>query len=34
VRRPGETLYQLLNRLNQALGPAIEDQKFVDEING
>ena len=34
VRRPGETLHQLLDRLEQALGPAIEDQVFVDEING
>jgi hypothetical protein len=34
VRRPGETLLQLLDRLEQALGPAIEDQVFVDEING
>lgn len=34
VRRPGETLQQLLDRLEQALGPAIEDQVFVDEING
>jgi hypothetical protein len=33
VRRPGETLHQLLDRLEQALGPAIEDQVFVDEIN-
>lgn len=34
VRRSGETLHQLLDRLEQALGPAIEDQIFVDEING
>jgi len=34
VRRPGETLHQLLDRLEQALGPAIEEQIFVDEING
>jgi hypothetical protein len=34
VRRPEETLHQLLDRLEQALGPAIEDQIFVDEING
>ena len=33
VRRPGETLHQLLDRLERALGPAIEDQVFVDEIN-
>jgi hypothetical protein len=34
VRRPRETLHQLLDRVEQALGPAIEDQVFVDEING
>ena len=34
VRRQGETLHQLLDRLEQALGPAIEDSVFVDEING
>jgi hypothetical protein len=34
ARQPGETLHQLLDRLEQALGPAIEDQIFVDEING
>lgn len=34
VRRRGETLHQLLDRLEQALGPAIEDQVLVDEING
>jgi hypothetical protein len=34
VRRRGETLHQLLDRLERALGPAIEDQVFVDEING
>lgn len=34
VRRSGETLHQLLDRLEQALGPAIDDQVFVDEING
>jgi hypothetical protein len=33
VRRPSETLHQLLDRLEQALGPAIENQVFVDEIN-
>ena len=31
--RRGETLMQLLARLDQALGPAIDDQLFVDEIN-
>jgi ribosome assembly protein YihI (activator of Der GTPase) len=33
VRQSGETLHQLLDRLERALGPAIEDQIFVDEIN-
>lgn len=33
VRKRGETLHQLLNRLDRALGPAIEDQVYVDEIN-
>jgi len=34
VRNRGETLHQLLDRLEQALGPALEDQIYVDEING
>jgi hypothetical protein len=34
VRRRGETLHQLLDRVEQALGPALEEQAFVDEING
>jgi hypothetical protein len=29
-----ESLHQLLDRLGQALGPAVDDQIFVDEING
>ena len=33
VRRPGETLHELLDRLEHALGPALEEQIFVDEIN-
>jgi hypothetical protein len=33
VRRPRESLLQLLDRLERALGPAIEDQVFIDEIN-
>jgi hypothetical protein len=33
VRNRGETLHQLLDRLERALGPAIEDQVYVDEIN-
>lgn len=34
VRNRGETLHQLLDRLDQALGPALEDDIYVDEING
>ncbi len=34
VRNRGETLHQLLDRLDRALGPALEDQIYVDEING
>jgi hypothetical protein len=34
VRRPRETLHQLLDRVESALGPAIEEHIFVDEING
>ena len=34
VRNHGETLHQLLDRLERALGPAIVDQVYVDEING
>jgi len=33
VRSRGETLHQLLDRLEQALGPALEEQIYVDEIN-
>lgn len=33
VQRRGETLHQLLDRLEQALGPAIEEQIYIDEIN-
>ena len=34
VRKSGETMHQLLDRLEHALGPAIDEQIFVDEING
>jgi hypothetical protein len=34
VRDRGETLHQLLDRLECALGPALEDQVYVDEVNG
>lgn len=33
VRRDGETLEQLLIRLNRAIEKAVEDEIFVDEIN-
>jgi len=29
-----ESLHHLLDRLEQVLGPAVDDQIFVDEING
>ena len=32
-RRRGETMMQLLARLEMALGPALEDHQYVDEIN-
>lgn len=34
VRSRRETLHQLLDRLEKALRPAIEEQIYVDEING
>ncbi len=34
VRGRGETLHQLLDRLEKALRPALEEQLYVDEING
>jgi hypothetical protein len=34
VRSRRETLHQLLDRLEKALGPALEEQIYVDEING
>jgi len=33
VRREGETLAQLLTRLDQAIAKALEDDIFTDEIN-
>ncbi len=33
VRRNGETLEQLLIRLDQAIGMAEEQEIFIDEIN-
>lgn len=33
-RRPGETLYQLLVRLDEAIARAWNDDHFTDEING
>jgi hypothetical protein len=34
VLRPRESPHQLLDRPEQALGPAVDDQFFIDEING
>jgi hypothetical protein len=34
VRRPGETLQQLLQRLDAAVYLALEEDQFTDEING
>lgn len=34
VRRPGETLQQLLERLDAAVLLALEEDQFTDEING
>ena len=33
VRRDGETLEQLLIRLDLAIEKAVEDEIFIDEIN-
>ena len=33
-RRRGETLMQLLARLEMSLGPALDEDQYVDEING
>lgn len=33
VRNRGETLRELLDRLEHTLGPALEDDIYVDEIN-
>jgi hypothetical protein len=33
VRNRGETLHQLLDRLEKTLRPALEEQIYVDEIN-
>lgn len=33
VRRPGETLQQLLERLDQAVQLALDDEIYTDEIN-
>ena len=34
VRRPNESLVDLLQRLDAAIGKALEDSEFIDEING
>jgi len=33
VRRDGESLLQLLKRLDTAIGTAWEEEVFIDEIN-
>lgn len=33
-RRRGETLMQLLARLETSLGPALDEDQYIDEING
>lgn len=33
VRRPDETLQQLLERLDQAVQLAMDDEIYIDEIN-
>ena len=33
VRRPGETMLQLLTRLDQAIDKAYNEDVFIDEIN-
>jgi hypothetical protein len=33
VRRKGETLMQLLTRLDKAIGLALEHDQFIDEVN-
>ena len=34
VRRKGESLEELLQRLDAAIGQALEDNVYIDEING
>jgi len=34
VRRDGETLNALLNRLDKAIGITYESGRFIDEVNG
>jgi hypothetical protein len=34
VRRPKESLEQLLDRLDTAIGKAWDEQEYIDEING
>jgi hypothetical protein len=34
VRREGETLSAILTRLNKAIGLALSDNVFTDEVNG
>jgi len=34
VRKPGESFDRLLERLDAAIGRALEHDEFIDEING
>jgi hypothetical protein len=34
VAHGGESLHQLLDRLEDALGPALDENVYVDEMNG
>lgn len=34
VRRPNESLIHLLERLDVAIGKALEDDEYIDELSG
>lgn len=34
LRREGESLVNLLNRLDEAVGKAFNEEIYIDEING
>lgn len=34
VRRPNESFVHLLERLDVAIGKALEDDEYIDELNG